>query len=190
MTLETGKYDMQCHEIQEQFVDLLYDEQGTPSANSELLAHIRSCSSCQKELAALRALRTTLKVWRDEPPLRPVTIAQPVPSRRVFRLPYWNMVRYAAVAALVTLALLGLSNAQIRWDNNGFSFHTSLFSQSPPAANFYTKDEMKAILDRVLDISEESNRQMIQRMMDTQDADRAMELRDITHQIKENRIRN
>jgi hypothetical protein len=181
---------MQCHEIQEQFVDLLYDEQGTPSAGSELLAHIRSCASCQKELAALKALRTTFKVWRDEPPLRPVTIPQPAPARRVFRLPFWNVVRYAAVAALVTLAVLGLSNAQIRWDNNGFSFHASLFPQSPPAANFYTKGEMKVILDRVLDISEESNRQMIQRMMDTQDAVRAVELRAIAHQTKGDRIRN
>jgi hypothetical protein len=117
-------------------------------------------------LAALKALRATFKIWRDEPPLRPVTIPQPAPSRRIFRLPFWNAVRYAAVAALVTLALLGLSNTQIRWDNNGFSFHASLFPQSPPAANFYTKDEMKVILDRVLNISEESNRQMIQDMMD------------------------
>ena len=181
---------MQCHEIQEQFVDLLYDEQGTPSAGSELLAHVRSCSSCQKELAALKALRTTFKIWRDEPPLRPVTIPRPAPSRRVFRLPFWNVVRYAAVAALVTLAVLGLSNAQIRWDKNGFSFHTSLFQQPVLADNFYTKDQMKVILDRVLDISEESNRQMIQRMMDTQDAVRAVELRAVTHQIKEDRIRN
>jgi hypothetical protein len=181
---------MQCHEIQEQFVDLLYDEPGKPSASSELLAHVRSCASCQKELAGLKALRTTFKVWRDEPPLRPVTIPQPVPARRAFRLPIWNVVRYAAVAALVTLALLGLSNAQIRFDKNGFSFHTSLFQPLPPAANFYTKDEMKAILDRVMNISEESNRQMIERMMDTQDAVRAVELRAITHQIKEDRIRN
>jgi hypothetical protein len=181
---------MQCHEIQEQFVDLLYDEQGTPSAGSELLAHVSSCASCQKELAALKALRTTFKVWRDEPPLRPVTIPQRAPVRRVFRLPIWNVARYAAVAALVTLALLGLSNAQIRWDKSGFSFHTSLFQQSQPAADFYTKDEMKAILNRVLNVSEESNRQMIERMMDTQDAVRAVELRAITHQIKEDRIRN
>ena len=49
---------------------------------------------------------------------------------------------------------------------------------------------MKAILDRVLNISEESNRQMIERMMDTQDAVHAVELRAITRQIKEDRIRN
>ena len=39
---------MRCDEIKERFVDLLYHEQGTPSASPELQAHFRSCPNCQK----------------------------------------------------------------------------------------------------------------------------------------------
>jgi hypothetical protein len=180
---------MQCNEIKERFVDLLYQEQGTPSASPELQAHIRSCPSCQKELAKLKELQVTLKVWKDEPLLRPTIIPRSEPASGHILFPFWKMVRYAAIAALVTLAFLGLSNAQIRWDKDGFSFRTSLRSQAVQA-NYYTKEEIKPILENVMDISRKDNFQMMQYMLDTLDAEHATELRAITRQIKESRSRN
>lgn len=180
---------MQCNEIKERFVELLYQEQGTPSASPELQAHIRSCPACQKDLAELKELQATLKVWKDEPPLRPTIIPRSEPASSRILFPFWRVVRYAAVAALVTLAFLGLSNAQIRWDKDGFSFRTSLRPQAVQADS-YTKEEMEKILWNVMDISRKDNFQMMQYMLDTLDTEHATELRAITRQIKESRSRN
>jgi len=180
---------MQCNEIKERFVDLLYSEQGTPSADPELQEHVRSCPACQKELAELKELQVTLRMWKDEPPLRPTIIPRPEPAFGRILFPFWKVVRYAAIAALITLAFLGLSNAQIRWDKDGFSFRTSLRSQAVQADS-YTKEEMEGILKKVMVISGEDSFQMMQYMLNTLDAARATELRAITRQIKESRSRN
>jgi len=180
---------MRCNEIRERFVDLLYQEQGTPSASPELQAHIRSCPVCQKELAELKDLRATLKVWQDEPPLRPVTVPRVERSRRIW-VPFWTFARYAAVAVLVTLAFLGLSNAQITWDKDGFSFRTSLISPPAQAANYYKKEEVQTFLDRVMAESSERNLELIQRAFDIIDQQRATDYRTITRQINESRNKN
>jgi hypothetical protein len=180
---------MKCDEIKERFVELLYQEQGTPSASPELQAHIRSCPACQRELAGLKELQATLKLWGDEPPLRPTVIPRPEPALGRILFPFWRVVRYPAIAALVTLAFLGLSNAQIRWNRDGFSFTTGLRPQAVQAS-YYTKEEMKEILENVMDISRQDNFQMMQYMLGTLDSAHATELRAITRQIKESRSRN
>jgi predicted anti-sigma-YlaC factor YlaD len=63
---------MRCQEIQERFVDLLYQEPGTPSAGKELQEHLKNCPACQKELDGLQSVQTALKAWQDEPPLRAI----------------------------------------------------------------------------------------------------------------------
>lgn len=187
---------MRCNEIQERFVDLLYHEQGTPSASEELQAHIRSCPACQKELAEFKDLQATLKVWQDEPPLRPVTIPRPerAHTRIGLRLPIWHLVRYAAFAALVALAFLGLSNASIQWDRNGFAFRTNLLSKVIPAplspSDSYTKEQVDTIIRRVMDQSRAEDLWMGQKVLETIDQERATEYQRITRQIKESRSKN
>ncbi len=191
MTPEDRETAMRCDEIQEQFVDLLYDEKGTPSPGQELLEHLRSCSACQSELAGLKELQATLKVWQDEPPLRHAELPRRAAARHSW-FPIWNFARYAAVAVLLALAFLSLSNAQIKWDKDGFAFRTSLFSrtQETPAGEFYTKDEVNAALIRVLNISQDACHEEILQGMSTQDADWAGQLRAVTQQIRQNRSRN
>src|SRR5688572_16039357 len=174
---------MRCDEIKERFVELLYDEPGTPAASLELQAHIKSCPTCQNEVSELKAVQTALKTWKEEPPLRSLAIAglasRSVPPRSGPNL--FRMARYAAVAALMVFAFLGLANADITWNENGFSFRTHLFpaarSQSP---DYYTKAEFRDILRKVLDESEsrlmDTNYQMMQRMLETIEQDRRSEL--------------
>ena len=165
---------MRCDEIKERFVELLYSEPGTPAASLELQAHIKSCPACENEVLELEAVQAALKSWKEEPPLRSVVIAglasKALPLRS--RPNLFRMARYAAVAALVVFAFLGLANADITWNENGFSFRTHLApivrSQSQDS---YTRAEMRDILRKVLDESEsrsiDTNYMMMQRMLDT-----------------------
>jgi hypothetical protein len=183
--------DMRCNEIQEQFVNLLYHEKGTPAASAEVEAHLRSCPECQMELAGLKGLQSTLKAWQDEPPLRPVRIPRAEPAASRFRLPVWRLARYAAFAALVTLAFLGLSNAEIRWDSNGFSFQTHLLPKAAPSpTDHYTREETREMFRRVLEDSQGFTFQVMQQVMDRQDQLHFSDLRLITNRIKENRGKN
>ena len=182
---------MKCNDIQERFVDLLYQERGTPSASPELEAHIQSCPACRKELAELKGLQTTLKAWKDEPPLRPVTIPRSEPAGFTSWIPSWRLLRYAAIAALVTIAFLGVANADIQWNRDGFSFKTHLFPRgaaSSPSADYYTRQEMQVILERVLDESREINILLGQRLLETIDQQNAN--RFLTSRISDSRSKN
>jgi hypothetical protein len=179
---------MRCDEIQERFVDLLYQENGMPSADPELQAHLRACADCRQELTELRAVRDKLKTWYDEPPLRPTWMPRLVPIREHFQFPLWRMVRYAAYAVLVTLAFLGFSNAEIHWDRNGFLFRTSLLSRATPALQQgYTKEETREIVTRAMSDSQEFTIQMMHRAMESQDQLWMRDLRFVNSKIKENR---
>ena len=104
------------------------------------------------------------------------------------------MARYAAIAVLVTLAFLGLSNASIRWDRNGFSFRTSLLPNAAPAplpsSDFFTKEETQAIVQRIMEETRDDNIRMAHQVLDTVDQERATEYRSIARQIKESRSKN
>ncbi len=185
---------MRCDEIQERFVDLLYNERGTPPASPELRAHIDSCPVCRKELDGLRKVRTDLKMWEDEPLPAPVVIPTAARSRRAPGFVLWPVLRYAGVAALLAVAFLALSNAEITWNKQGFSFHAHGFTARPTDDDYYTKAEVRNILKRVLDDSEsrmtELNYQMIQQMRDTVEQEHLQELRYVRDRITRERSKN
>ena len=180
---------MRCNECQEHFVDLLYTGQGTATASSDAMEHLNSCPSCKNELAELKGLQSTLKIWKDEPPLHPVSVPGTTTRAGNFLPSFWSILRYAAIAALVTVAFLGLSNSQIQWDRTGFSFKTSLFAHAP-ADDVYTKEQVQTILKRVMADTEKANYQMMQQMLDTIDQERAIEYRSLFRQIKEGSNKN
>jgi hypothetical protein len=183
---------MRCDEIQERFVELLYREHGTPSASAELVAHLDSCPACRRELEDLRAVREFLGRWKDEAPLRPVTLpSTPAAPQPVFAV--WRSLRYAGVAAMVLLSLLALSNAEISWNEQGFSFRTHLLGPGA-AGDAYTKAEMREILRRVRDESEaymrETNYQMLQTLKDTIDSEHQAEYRQLVSRTSRRQTHN
>jgi hypothetical protein len=185
---------MRCDEIQERFVDLLYREKGTPSAGPELEAHLSACPTCRQELAGLQALRVRLKDWQDEPPLQPVRIPHREPVRERFRFSMGPMVRYAAFAALILLAFLALSNAEMSWDKDGFSFRTSLWRPAArvesAASDAFTRAETLDMIQRAVDDSHGFTFQMIQRARDAQEQLWQNDFRYHTARLKESRNKN
>jgi hypothetical protein len=171
---------MRCEDIQERFIDLLYDERGTPPASPELRGHLASCPSCRQQLEELRATRTALAGWKDEAPLRPVLIPRLTRSTKTSWRVAFNFARFAATAAVIILAFLALANADITWNRDGFSFRTHLLAKPQSTPDFYTKAEVRNLLKSVVDDTEgrvmETNYLMIQRMMDTIEADRHLDL--------------
>jgi hypothetical protein len=169
---------MRCEDIQERLVELLYNELGTPPASAELRGHVDSCPACQKELQELETVRTVLKSWKDEVPLRTAAgiraTATVLPFQSRFRI--LKIAKYGAVAAMLLLAFMALSNAEMSWDKNGFRFRTYLLT-SPVLAHSYTKAEidekvsgLREVVREVADDSEarmmEGNREMMLKMMD------------------------
>src|SRR2546427_4409303 len=146
---------MRCDEIQERFVELLYDETGTPPASAELRAHVDSCPACRAELEELRSVRGALAAWKDEPPLRSVARARPRERSAPASGPWLlRAARYGALAAMALLAFLALANAEITWNRDGFSFRTHLFAARPDTREFYTRSETRDLVRRALDDTE------------------------------------
>jgi hypothetical protein len=170
---------MRCEEIQERFVDLLYDEAGTPPASPELQAHVASCPDCRRELDGLRGVRDVLGRWTDEPPLRSAAPAPVFELRARRRFALVRGARYAAIAAMAVLAFLALANAQITWNHDGFAFKTRLLSGSSDSADVYTRGEVRDLVRRALDDAEyrlsQENLMMGQRVLDTIDQERQAE---------------
>ena len=183
---------MKCDEIQERFVDLLYEERGNQAVEPELRAHLDSCPRCRKELSGLARVRDELAKWRDEEPLRQVLVPgrQKVPSR----FTPWTVVRYAATAAMIVLTLLALTNAEISWNSQGFRFSTQLVSREPSGPEYYSKAELRDLIKRALDDSEsrmiQANYEMIQRMMDTVEQERWQDLRLVRRSFLPNSNKN
>jgi len=172
---------MRCEDIKERFVDLLYDERGTPPASPELRGHLASCPSCRQQLEELRATRTALAAWQDEAPLRPVLIPRAArPAKNPLRAAL-SCLRFAAAAAVIVLAFLAIANAEITWNRDGFSFRTRMFRKMEAPSEYYTKAEVRDLLKSVVDDTEsrvmETNYLMLQRMMDTIEEDRWLDLR-------------
>jgi predicted anti-sigma-YlaC factor YlaD len=184
---------MRCDEIQERFVDLLYDERGTPSASPELRAHIESCPACREEFEGLKNLQKTLRSWEDEPALRPVYLPRPDYSLSRPKSYFWGAVRYAAVAAMLVVAFLILASPEVTWSKQGFSFKTNT-PWSAAKADSYTKAETRNILKQVIDDSEarltETNYLMMQRLLDTIEQDRMTDLRLVRQRAEQNRNKN
>jgi len=98
--------DMRCDEIRDQLVELLYDEAGMPAAAPELRAHVQSCPACRKELEDLKQVRVALRSWKDEAPIRPVTLPKLTAKAPLLQFRTRALVRYGAIAAMVVLAFL------------------------------------------------------------------------------------
>jgi hypothetical protein len=143
---------MRCEEIRERLIDFVYDEGGTSTVISEMREHIRTCSTCRKELEELRRTREYLQLWKDEAPLRNVIIAGHEPNTR--RRIKWKYPRYAAIAAMLFLCFLALANTQIAWNKDGFSFKTQFIKGNESAEDYYTKSEVRDIVKRALEDSE------------------------------------
>jgi hypothetical protein len=109
--------------------------------------------------------------------LRPFEIPRQVPSKPIG----WRYLRYAAIAAMVVLSFLAVTNMQISWNGNGFSLSTHLLPAKESARDYYTKSEFRDIMKRALDDSEvrtnETSYLMMQKLLDTVERDRWMDLR-------------
>jgi hypothetical protein len=111
--------DMRCEEIRDQLVDLLYDETGMPAAGPELRAHVQSCSACRKELEGLQQVRVALRAWKDEAPIRPVALPKSPAKAPLFQFRTRALVRYGAIAAMITLAFL--AGLHYNWRLSGYT---------------------------------------------------------------------
>ena len=107
---------MQCEEIRERFVELLYEEGGTPASNAVILDHLQTCAACRRELEEMKQTRKYLQAWKDESPLRSVKI----PGREAYlsRRSGWAYLRYAAIAAMALICILALANAEFTWNKS------------------------------------------------------------------------
>jgi predicted amidophosphoribosyltransferase len=183
---------MRCDEIQEHIIDFLYDEGNARSINADVWKHLRTCPSCRKELEELRETRKYLQLWKDEPPLRSVTISgrREIPRRQFVR----RYFRYAAIAAMAAVSFLALANTQITWNKNGFLFSTHLFAWNGGERNYYTKTELRNLMKQALDDSEfrinEANYLMVQKMLDMVEQDRWMDLHLARGRAAQNQSRN
>jgi hypothetical protein len=179
---------MRCDEIQEGFIDLLYDETGVSPEKSALLEHLRTCPNCRRELDELKKTRKYLRLWEDESPLQNIAVAgRKVPQTRSLS---WKAWRYAGIAAMVLITIMALANTQISLNKNGFSFSTTLFPGHELKRDYYTKAEARSIMKQALEDSEfrtnETNYLMMQKMLDTVDQDRWSDLRLIRNQFSGN----
>ena len=185
---------MKCGEIQEQIVELLYHEEGTPSANPLIKDHIASCPACRRVLEELKAVRGSLKLWQDEPPIRSVVIPGALRAWRPKRFLEVPVLRYAGIAAMLLITLLALANLEISWKSGEFSLSMHLFGTARPGEDYYTKSQMRNLLKQVMDDSEsrqtETNYLMIQQLLDTVENDRLVDLRYIRSQSGFDRGKN
>jgi len=163
---------MRCEEIQEHLVELLYDREGTPGP--DIQNHLRTCPACRRELEELKQTQKQLQIWKDEAPLRSVSIVRET-SLRDRRS--WRYLRYAAMAAMAAICFLALANTQVTYDRSGFSISTHLFARNAPERDFYTKSETREIMKRAASESEEVNYLMMQKVLDTVERERWMDAR-------------
>jgi len=185
---------MRCDEIQERFVELLYDETGTPPASPELRAHVDSCPRCQAELEELRSTRRALELWKDEPAPASIVGRLRVPARRpsARRLP--PAVRWGGIAAAVLLGFLTLANAEITLNRDGFTFRTHLFSRQPDTRDVPSRAEVRDLVRHALDDTErrlsEETVLASRQVLDTIEQERQMEIRFINARLGRTRSNN
>ena len=105
---------MDCDAIRDDMLDVLYGEGGEAAAR-RVETHQATCGECRREMADLRRLRADLSQWRLPERLG----ASPGAPARPRRLP----LRLAAAAAVIlaVTAGLGLSGAELRYDQSGLS---------------------------------------------------------------------
>jgi predicted anti-sigma-YlaC factor YlaD len=160
---------MRCNEIREHLIDFVYGESVDSPSNADMQEHLRTCSACREEIEELKSTRKYLQLWKEEPPLRDITrYRQTTVPRQNSR---WRYLRYTAIAAMAVIGFMALVNTRISWNRNGFSFSTHLFKQQETPRDYYTKTELRDVLEQALDDTElrvnEANYLMMQKMLDT-----------------------
>jgi hypothetical protein len=176
---------MRCEEIQEHLVELLYDEGGTLSP--DLQNHLRTCLACRREFEELKQTQKQLQLWKDESPLRSVSIVR---EKSLRDRSAWRYLRYAAIAAMVVICFLALANTRVTYDRSGFSISTHLFTRNAPERDYYTKSETREIMKRAANESEEVNYLMMQKVLDTVERERWMDARLVRTRADRNGNRN
>jgi hypothetical protein len=114
---------MECEEIRDQMLDVLYGE-ADASAVASFERHTANCPSCRDELAQLKNLRVTLSSW-----------TLPRQRRSMRRLAPPRYFWAAAAAALVILALggaLSLAGVEMRFTQGPVVVR---LGNAPPIAN-------------------------------------------------------
>jgi hypothetical protein len=179
---------MNCNEIQEHLIDLLYDESGPTPANVEVRNHLQTCPACRSKLEELKQTRIYLQGWKDESPLRSVAIARR--EKLLNRGSGWKYVRYAAIAAMALICIMALTNTELTLNKDGFSFSTHLFAPKTADRDYYTKSEVRGIMDDIESRMKEINYVMAQRVLDTVEQERYMDLHLTGSRSEQNRNRN
>ena len=104
---------MDCDAFRDDLMEVLYDE-ADDATRRRFAAHAAGCAACREELTALRALRRDLGAW-------PVPDAL-LPAGRPRRRPLdWPGVARAAALIVALGAALGLSQAEVRYDDHGLA---------------------------------------------------------------------
>jgi predicted anti-sigma-YlaC factor YlaD len=178
---------MRCDEIREHLIDLLYNEPAASEGDAALRDHIGSCPDCRRELEGLRDVRRMLSSWEDERPARPLRVPARIDAYRRRPPLVSRALKYAAIAAMVLLAFLGLTNAEITWNDQGFAFKSRLTGGKAPLSDTYSRAELQEFLRRALDDTEarmiETNRLMILQGLDTSEAERYRDFQLIEHRL-------
>jgi hypothetical protein len=183
---------MRCDEAQEYLVTLLYEEGDASPEDQELKAHLRSCSTCRRQLEELQQTQKHLRTWKDESPIRAVSIPgqEFLLSRRKSR----KYLRYAAIAAMALICFLVLADSEITLSRNGFSYRSHLFARNTPKQDYYTKSEVRDLVKLALDDSElragEANYIMARKILDMVERERWIETRAVSTPAVRNRNRN
>jgi hypothetical protein len=98
------------------------------------------------------------------------------------------------VAAAVVLAFLALANAELTWTAERISFKTSLFGAASEKSEFATRGEVLRLLKVALADAEgrmnETNYLMMQRMLETVEAERRYDLMSMRRGSELNRAKN
>jgi hypothetical protein len=127
----TEETAMDCDAFRDDLMDVLYGE-ADDAARRRFDAHAAACAACRRELPELRRLRGDLRAWTVPPQLVG-------PSRRFGRPALFSWPGLAAAAGLVIAlgAALGLSRAELRYDDRGVSlrFGTGADAQAALAAH-------------------------------------------------------
>lgn len=124
-------------EKSELILDFVYGELPDGSRR-DFEAHLKGCSECREEVAALRRTRGVLASWTPPEPdfgFRIIRESQ-APARRRFALTHgWGL---AAAAVLVLAAAAAIANVEVRYDGSGLVVRTGWAPSSaaaPPAVS-------------------------------------------------------
>jgi Putative zinc-finger len=133
----------------EDMVTYLYGEAGEAEAQ-DFERHMQDCGSCRAELAAFGQARENINEWRQHLLDFPAFEGSVAPAlgdmmktgerklglalaalRQFFTVsPVWMRAGTVAASVMIcALAALAVARAEVRWDDNGLSFRTSLTSE-------------------------------------------------------------